>query len=222
MVTQAQLMSIRGTTIARTFASAFAALAEHSKHFPGEAADIAQTIHQHLKAAFPMTSMIDTGRVTLVDPLDALLDQLSSTKTDSGDGTAQAEIERLRKECEEWSVLCNQQHALLEQRLTWPPHNNICGWCVRAAGDTQASAVEMPRFTLDEIREHSLVCVHHPLIAELAAMTAARDEALKLAGEYTAQMLAVMIDEDDQEDVAMILAVREVHLPRLRAVGGAK
>ena len=55
-------------------------------------------------------------------------------------------------------------------------------------------------------------------LAALVEMTAARDEACQIAGEYIAQMLAVMMDEDEQEDVAMILDVRDVHLTRLRAV----
>lgn len=95
------------------------------------------------------------------------------------------EVERLRKEDEEWSVLCNQQHAMLEELTAWPPTGIACGWCVRAAGDDDAARKAAQSYTLDEVRAHANVCPHNPAVierdslrAELAAIMAARDEAL--------------------------------------------
>lgn len=64
----ASAMSIRGTTIARTFASAFEALKEHAKQFPAEAAELAQHLGAHLRSAWPMAQLVDTGPVVRVDP----------------------------------------------------------------------------------------------------------------------------------------------------------
>jgi hypothetical protein len=61
--------SIRGTSIARTFSAAFVALQEHAKHHPAEAAELALTIQSHLKAAFPMTTLVDTGPMIRVEPV---------------------------------------------------------------------------------------------------------------------------------------------------------
>lgn len=114
------------------------------------------------------------------------------------------EIDRLRATDEEWSALCNQQHALLEQRVTWPPTNNKCGWCVRAAGDNQAAAESLPTFTIDEIREHSLLCANHPLVAQLAAMTAARDRACSMLDD------AVQLRDDASEWFPRIAELRKI------------
>lgn len=47
-------MSSRGAALARTFASAFLALAEHAKTFPNEVDQIATAVAAHLKSWKPM------------------------------------------------------------------------------------------------------------------------------------------------------------------------
>jgi len=55
----------------------------------------------------------------------------------------------------------------------------VCGWCVQAAGGDQAAWDAAPRYTLDEVRAHTLSCPHNPLVVRAA--TAARDTALHIA-----------------------------------------
>lgn len=56
MVAAAQLSS-RGNALARTFAAAFSALAEHSKLHGGEAVVLAGQVAAHLRSAFPMEAI---------------------------------------------------------------------------------------------------------------------------------------------------------------------
>ena len=52
----ASSMSPRGTALARTFAAAFAALAEHQKRHIGEASILVDQICAHTRSAWPMES----------------------------------------------------------------------------------------------------------------------------------------------------------------------
>ena len=81
------------------------------------------------------------------------------------------EVDRLRKEDSEWSDLCNQQQALLAERyrLTSP---QVCGWCMHAAGDTEEARETATKYTLDEVREHTKICPHNPVVTEAEQLRA--------------------------------------------------
>ena len=60
-------MTSKGAAILRTFQAAFAALGEHAKIQPTEAALLGQHIAAHLRASLPMAFLIDTGPVMRVE-----------------------------------------------------------------------------------------------------------------------------------------------------------
>jgi hypothetical protein len=60
--------SPRATSLQRTFASAFLALADHGRSHPGEAQEIAAACASHLRSAFPMAHMIDSAPFVRIDP----------------------------------------------------------------------------------------------------------------------------------------------------------
>lgn len=60
-------LSPRGEAIARTFANAFAALAELGKTSSGEAALIGQHIAAHLRSVLPQSFALDTAPVVLIE-----------------------------------------------------------------------------------------------------------------------------------------------------------
>lgn len=62
-------MSARGTALARTFASAFLALAEHAKALPHEVEEIAGAVAAHLKSWAPLAIMAEPS-LQLVPPTD--------------------------------------------------------------------------------------------------------------------------------------------------------
>lgn len=59
-----------------------------------------------------------------------------------------------------------QRYVDLSDRLR-APNRHVCGWCVKAAGDDDSAAEAAARMTIDEIREHTMTCAHHPLVQEL-------------------------------------------------------
>ena len=63
-------MSSRGTALARTFASAFLALAEHAKVLPHEVDEIASAVAAHLKSWKPLAVTAEPT-MQLVPPTDA-------------------------------------------------------------------------------------------------------------------------------------------------------
>lgn len=82
-----------------------------------------------------------------------------------------------------WEDIAIHQHDLLESYTTWPPTNpQACGWCLRAAGDTQEARESATKYTYAEIREHTISCPHNPVVQQ-------RDEAL--------EMLAIATDQRD-------------------------
>lgn len=69
--------SARATAIARTFAAAFEALREHGKRHPAEAQQIAESLSAHLRSAYPMSTMLDTGPVAKLDPVASVERELA-------------------------------------------------------------------------------------------------------------------------------------------------
>lgn len=47
---------------------------------------------------------------------------------------------------------------------------HFCGWCQRANGD---SRIDLPTYTLDEVREHTVKCEHNPLVQSIKAAKSA-------------------------------------------------
>ena len=47
---------------------------------------------------------------------------------------------------------------------------HFCGWCQRANGD---SRIDLPTYTLDEVREHTVKCEHNPVAQTVAAAKSA-------------------------------------------------
>ena len=94
-----------------------------------------------------------------------------------------AELVKLRAEDAEWSELCNQQQQIIEKKF-FIKDPQVCGWCWMAAGDSEESKESLQRFTIADIRKHTLTCANNPLVAERDAaraeverMRAALDEA---------------------------------------------
>jgi len=92
------------------------------------------------------------------------------------------ECERLEAEGAAWSDLCNKQNALLEEKYR-VSDSNVCGWCRMAAGDPEQLPADVKRYTLAEVREHTLTCANNPLVAEANKLRAALLEVCDLAEE---------------------------------------
>jgi len=92
------------------------------------------------------------------------------------------ENDRLAAEDAAWSDLCNKQNALLEEKYR-VSDSNVCGWCRMAAGDPEQLPADVRRYTLAEVREHTLTCANNPLVAEANKLRAALREALMMAND---------------------------------------
>lgn len=64
--------SPRAEAMARTFASAFAALDDLKAKEPGAANDIAVTAQAHLRSSFPSVLLVDTGPTPKLDAAEVL------------------------------------------------------------------------------------------------------------------------------------------------------
>lgn len=100
------------------------------------------------------------------------------------------EFAAIRAERDELAAIAQDQHELLAAKLTWPPANNKCGWCVHAAGDNQSAAESATTYTLEDVRAHSLVCPHNPVTAE-------RDAAIARA-EFAEKQVNLRIEEGNE------------------------
>ena len=74
-------------------------------------------------------------------------------------------------------VLCGDMAAMLDAAKK---ATHFCGWCEQANNN---SRIGLTTYTLDEVREHTVRCEHNPVVRQLRAMAAARDEACELADE---------------------------------------
>lgn len=64
-------------------------------------------------------------------------------------------------------VLADDLRAMLDAAKA---HRLRCGWCERAGGHP----AELPTYTLEEVREHTVKCEHNPLVQKLASATTDR------------------------------------------------
>jgi hypothetical protein len=59
-------------------------------------------------------------------------------------------------------------HDFQRMANTWPPvTKNVCGWCVRAAGDTKEAHSTLPTYGYEEQRAHVMACENNPLVVQL-------------------------------------------------------
>lgn len=59
---------------------------------------------------------------------------------------------------------------------SWPKPST-CGWCIRAAGNTQEAANAAPLMGPDEISEHTLKCPFNPLVIRLGVIERLAEDA---------------------------------------------
>jgi hypothetical protein len=74
------------------------------------------------------------------------------------------DVMELLDEVAAWSGIADHAVAELERIINLP---HACGWCIRAAGDTDEARKAAQRFSLDEIRSHTVTCEHNPLVRQL-------------------------------------------------------
>jgi hypothetical protein len=60
-------MSPRGRSLLSSLQCTFELLADHQKSYPGEVAEIAGAMAAHLRSAWPMAHLVDTGPVPRVE-----------------------------------------------------------------------------------------------------------------------------------------------------------
>lgn len=73
-----------------------------------------------------------------------------------------------------FSIIARDYAIMIRQRRE-PPQTNKCGWCVDAAGRTGESWRSAQSMTWEEIKEHTLVCDHNPLVQQLEHIRNIRD-----------------------------------------------
>lgn len=83
----APTMSPRGTALARTFQAALAALSEHGKQHPAEMQQLADMLHAHMRAAWPMSMSLPDPALTpaVLLPLHIPLDGGAFVEISRGD-----------------------------------------------------------------------------------------------------------------------------------------
>lgn len=96
--------------------------------------------------------------------------KVASRRQPAARDSLRARCDVLEQECEEWSKLCNQQHALLEAQGKVLPAAYKCGWCVKMAGGDDTAWQAAPSMTVVEVQAHTLVCPHNPLVIEIEAL----------------------------------------------------
>lgn len=112
-------------------------------------------------------ALIERGRKRLDELSTGIIERIDSDRTPTVDDiAAMSDDEALADLC---SLLA---HDLYAEKYDWQNGKTRCGWCVHAAGDTQAAADASPTMTLAEVREHAKTCGHSPMVVEVAKLRA--------------------------------------------------
>lgn len=78
---------------------------------------------------------------------------------------------------------------------------HYCGWCEKAG----RSRADLPQFTLEEVREHTVACEHNPLVREIATLRAATTRFVELTADNCPHNRAIEPDTGECLDCGTFL-----------------